>query len=283
MMRCLRPDRMMNAISLFIGEQLGQHYCSALTPPMEESYKETSPSVGVFFILSAGVNPIAMVEQMGKKMGFTQENGKYLMVSLGQGQEPIAEEAMRRAAKEGLWVVLENVHLVERWLRALETCIEECQESGHPDFRFYLTSDPPVSAEYHVMPQGILQACIKITNEAPTGVQNNIHAALSGFNQETLEQCAREVEFKKIFFTLMYHHAVIIQRKKFGPIGWNVLYPFNKGDLAQSVNVLLNYLEANSIVPWLDLRYLFGEIMYGGHITDNIDRRLENTYLLEYL
>jgi len=205
------------------------------------------------------------------------------MVSLGQGQEPIAEEAMRRAAKEGLWVVLENIHLVERWLRALEKVIEECQESGHPDFRFYLTSDPPVSAEYHVMPQGILQACIKITNEAPTGVQNNIHAALSGFNQETLEQCAREVEFKKIFFTLMYHHAVIIQRKKFGPIGWNVLYPFNKGDLAQSVNVLLNYLEANSIVPWLDLRYLFGEIMYGGHITDNIDRRLENTYLLEYL
>jgi len=133
------------------------------------------------------------------------------------------------------------------------------------------------------MPQGILQACIKITNEPPSGVQANLHAALNCFSQETLEMCAREVEFKKILFALVYHHAVILERRKFGPIGWNVNYPFNKGDLNISCNVLFNYLEANSIVPWIDLRYLFGEIMYGGHITDNIDRRLESTYLQEYL
>ena len=41
-----------------------------------------------------------------------------------------------------------------------------------------------------------------------------------------------------------------------------------------STNVLYNYLEANNRVPWEDLRYLFGEIMYGGHITDDWDRRL---------
>lgn len=38
-------------------------------------------------------------------------------------------------------------------------------------------------------------------------------------------------------------------------------------DLNISVSVLYNYLEANAKVPWEDLRYLFGEIMYGGHIT----------------
>jgi len=36
-------------------------------------------------------------------------------------------------------------------------------------------------------------------------------------------------------------------------------------------------------VPWEDLRYLFGEIMYGGHITDDWDRRLCQTYLQEYM
>ena len=40
------------------------------------------------------------------------------------------------------------------------------------------------------------------------------------------------------------------------------------------MNVLFNYLEANNRIPWEDLRYLFGEIMYGGHITDDWDRRL---------
>lgn len=47
--------------------------------------------------------------------------------------------------------------------------------------------------------------------------------------------------------------------------------------------VLYNYLEANAKVPWEDLRYLFGEIMYGGHITDDWDRKLCKTYLEVYL
>lgn len=36
-------------------------------------------------------------------------------------------------------------------------------------------------------------------------------------------------------------------------------------------------------VPYDDLRYLFGEIMYGGHITDDWDRRLCKTYLEEFI
>lgn len=40
---------------------------------------------------------------------------------------------------------------------------------------------------------------------------------------------------------------------------------------------------SNSQVPYDDLRYLFGEIMYGGHITDDWDRRLCRTYLEEFI
>jgi len=41
------------------------------------------------------------------------------------------------------------------------------------------------------------------------------------------------------------------------------------------MNVLFNYLEANNRIPWEDLRYLFGEIMYGGHITGDIHSSLK--------
>jgi len=36
---------------------------------------------------------------------------------------------------------------------------------------------------------------------------------------------------------------------------------------------------AQGKIPWDDLRYLFGDIMYGGHITDNLDRRFCSTFL----
>ena len=57
--------------------------------------------------------------------------------------------------------------------------------------------------------------------------------------------CAKENEFKSILFSLCYFHAVVVERRKFGPQGWNRSYPYNTGDLTISVNVLYNYLEAN--------------------------------------
>lgn len=43
------------------------------------------------------------------------------------------------------------------------------------------------------------------------------------------------------------------------------------------------YVNTNEHVPWEDMRYVFGQIMYGGHITDAWDRRCNNTYLDVYM
>ena len=69
--------------------------------------------------------------------------------------------------------------------------------------------------------------------------------------------CARELEFKSILFALCYFHAVVCERRKFGPQGWNRVYPYNVGDLTISCNVLYNYLEANSKVSCLHDDQLF--------------------------
>lgn len=62
----------------------------------------------------------------------------------------------------------------------------------------------------------------------------------------------------------------MLGRKKFGSQGWSRVYNFNDGDLTICADVLFNYLTKYEVVPWADLRYIFGEIMYGGHITDVI-------------
>eukprot|EP00744_Colponema_vietnamica_P004088 GILI01006160.1.p1 GENE.GILI01006160.1~~GILI01006160.1.p1 ORF type:complete len:465 (+),score=89.47 GILI01006160.1:51-1397(+) len=82
---------------------------------------------------------------------------------------------------------------------------------------------------------------------------------------------------------MCFFHAVVVERKKFGPQGWNRVYPFNIGDLTTCIDVLGNYIEDRPRIPWEDLRYVFGEIMYGGHITDDRDRILCMAYLNQWI
>lgn len=283
MMRAIRPDRMTYAVRDFVEEKLGSKYIIGRSLDFATSFEESGPATPMFFILSPGVDPLKDVEKQGRKLGYTFDNENMHNVSLGQGQEIVAEQALDLAAKEGHWVILQNIHLVAKWLSTLEKKLEHHSEGSHQEFRVFISAEPAGSPDGHIIPQGILENSIKITNEPPTGMHANLHKALDNFNQDTLEMCARETEFKSILFALCYFHAVVAERRKFGPQGWNRSYPFNTGDLTISVNVLYNYLEANAKVPYDDLRYLFGEIMYGGHITDDWDRRLCRTYLEEYI
>jgi dynein heavy chain len=65
------------------------------------------PATPIFFILSPGVNPLKEVEALGKKLGYTTTDKNFHNVSLGQGQEVVAEGAMNTAATEGHWVILQ--------------------------------------------------------------------------------------------------------------------------------------------------------------------------------
>ena len=108
----------------------------------------------------------------------------------------------------------------------------------------------------------------------------NLRRAYAKFNQEFIDKADKKPnDFKACLFALCFFHAQIIGRKKFGSQGWSRIYNFNDGDLTICADVLHNYLAKYDIVPYDDLRYIFGEIMYGGHITDDWDRRTNRTYL----
>ncbi|KAM4581026.1 dynein axonemal heavy chain 11 [Odontesthes bonariensis] len=285
-LRALRPDRMTYALRTFVEENMGTKYVETARLEFEKLYEDSGPATPVFFILSPGVDPLRDVEKLGLKLGFSIDQGTLHNVSLGQGQEEVAERALTNASKQGHWVIFQNVHLVARWLPCLEALLETAAVNSHPSYRVFITGEPVQSPEQHVIPRGILENAIKITNEPPTGMNASLHAALNNFSQEALDMCSREQEFNSMFFSLCFFHACVTERRKFGPQGWNHNYPFSTGDLTISVNVLYNYLEANTKsmqVPWEDLCYLFGEIMYGGHITDDWDRRLCKTYLQDYM
>ncbi|XP_039885510.1 dynein heavy chain 11, axonemal isoform X2 [Simochromis diagramma] len=285
-LRALRPDRMTYTLRKFVEESMGAKYVDSARLEFERLFEDSSPSTPVFFILSPGVDPLRDVEKLGLKLGFSIDQGTLHNVSLGQGQEIVAERVLRNASKHGHWVILQNVHLVAQWLPSLDALLETTAVDSNPSYRVFITGEPAPCPEQHVIPRGILENAIKITDEPPTGMNASLHAALGNFSQDTLDMCSREQEFNSMLFSLCFFHSCVTERRKFGPQGWNNNYPFSTGDLTISANVLYNYLETNTKfmqVPWEDLCYLFGEIMYGGHITDVWDRRLCKTYLQEFM
>ena len=95
----------------------------------------------------------------------------------------MAERALEVSGKEGHWVILQNIHLVAKWLSKLEKTLEQYSIGSHPDYRVYMSAEPAGSPTEHIIPQGILESSIKITNEPPTGMMANLHKALDNFNQ----------------------------------------------------------------------------------------------------
>ena len=58
----------------------------------------------VFFLLSPGVNPDADVKVLGNGLGKTEDEGKFIRVSLGQGQDIAASKGghtMRGVVRAG--------------------------------------------------------------------------------------------------------------------------------------------------------------------------------------
>ena len=74
-------------------------------------------------------------------------------------------------------------------------------------------------------------------------------------------------------------HTVLLERKKFFTLGWNILYDFNDTDFLTSARVLDIYLDTYEQTPWAAMKYLISEVIYGGRVTDSWDRRLMNVYV----
>ena len=279
-LRAMRPDRLSTALKTWIGETMGEEYVFQKPFDMPAAFDETTNQTPVFFVLFAGVDPTPWVETLGKTKGKTLENGCFKNISMGQGQEKPAEKVVEEYAKKGGWVMLQNCHLMQSWVPRLERLLEVVQEDGcHEDFRCFISAEPPPFSTAKNMPESLMQGSVKVANEAPADIKSNMIRGWSNFSNERIEGCTKKDDFKGCLFALCWFHSIVLGRRRFGQQGWSRKYSFNTGDLTICANVLQSYIETNHVIPWDDIRYLFGEIMYGGHITDPWDRRTNNAYL----
>ena len=151
-------------------------------------------------------------------------------------------------------------------------------------------------------PVSVLQNSLKMTTDPPKGIKANLKRTYtniiteetydeltlktvsdtmtqySGISEPTEQEKLKFVEKQKVWrnmlFCLAFFHAVVQERRKFGPTGWNIRYEFSDAYLTTSIKMLQNFIQDNSEVPWESIKFMTGQINYGGLVTDGIDNIL---------
>ena len=128
LLRLLRPDKLVPAITAFICTHMGQRFTMPPVFDLGIIYGEASnPWIPLVFILSSGADPNAALLTFADscRMG----GDRLLSLSLGQGMAKRASDFILQGKSQGMWVVLQNCHLYADWMPALERIVEDYSQN----------------------------------------------------------------------------------------------------------------------------------------------------------
>jgi len=122
-----------------------------------------------------------------------------------------------------------------------------------------------------------------MTLEPPSGLKQNVLGTYEALDWKEIEESTKPDPIKRLLFGFCFFHAIVQDRRKFGPIGWNIPYAFTNEDLMVSRKQLKIFVEEYEDVPFKVLNYIGAEVNYGGRVTDDKDSRLITTILKTYI
>lgn len=277
LIRAWCPDRTYSQSRKYIGWSLGERFAEPLILNYETMLIESRPLTPLICFLSMGSDPTPNIQSLAKKQETTVE-----AISMGQGQEVHARKLVAECLATGGWTLLQNCHLGLEYMAELVGRLAELEKDPsavHPNFRLWITTEV-----HSGFPISLLQSSVKFTNEPPSGMRAGLERTYGNLTQDFLDY-SESPYYLPLVYGVSFMHSVVQERRKFGALGWNIPYEFNSADWLASCMFMQNHLEqldARRGISWPTVRYMLGEVQYGGRVTDDYDKRLLNTLAKVY-
>uniref|UniRef100_A0AAX7SLG8 AAA+ ATPase domain-containing protein n=1 Tax=Astatotilapia calliptera TaxID=8154 RepID=A0AAX7SLG8_ASTCA len=260
------PDRTLSQAVKYVGDSLGIRFAEPVILNLHSTWEESDPRTPLICFLSMGSDPTEQIEALAKKLQL-----KCSAISMGQGQEVHARKLVKTSMIEGGWVLLQNCHLGLEFMDELLETITAA-DTMHNTFRVWITTEP-----HNRFSITLLQSSIKFTNDPPQGIRAGLKRTFAGISREQLEVC-NQPTWKPLLYSVAFLHTAVQERRKFGPLGWNIPYEFNSADFTASVEFVEKHLDdcryKKHDVSWVTVQYMLAEVQYGGRVTDDYDKRL---------
>ncbi|KAA0149393.1 hypothetical protein FNF29_05946 [Cafeteria roenbergensis] len=276
--RALRPDRLVSAMSDFVCSTLGVESVSPAPSTLAELAAEAGPRKPLLMVTTVGADPTRDLEEAAAaavEAGARGGEGPsgYRELAMGGGQQDEAIRMLRDAAADGGWICLKNLHLVTSWLPALQQELAALSER-HPSFRLWLTTE--CNDDF---PPFLLQECLKVTFEAPPGLRRNLERTVSAWPSDFV---ARGPPVRRHLLALLAaFHGLVQERRTYVPQGWTKAYEFSAGDLRAAASVIDTVVEsaAGGALPWRTLHGVLEGAIYGGRVDDPADVRVLRAFV----
>jgi dynein heavy chain len=284
---------------------------ASLNESLRELYDDSDHTTPLILLMATGADPAEAskaVQQFAQNCRGTDTVNLHC-VSLGQGQGKVAERLIQQRSKTKSWVLLQNCHYGESWLGQLDNIVESLAFAEgvaleeavdivgataglgtnlapvvHVQFRLWLQSSPTTKFPLRTLKRGV-----KLAFEPMLGLRAQMQRSFESLaaEQYDLGGPTRTKVYTQLVFGLVFIHAILLERKRFGPMGWNIPYAFSDSDLKSNISVLQMYLPQRRGVnddniniddsTFAMLRHHIVEICYGGRTTDDKDRRVLST------